>query len=66
VKLTALKASETPALLVQGPGRDPTHVYYPVRLLYHVVEWLVHTAVLVGGVGSHQDRVTIIRKADRQ
>jgi len=61
-----LQASEAPALLVQGRGGDPALVNYRVRLPYYVVDRLFDTAVLIAGVGSHQDRVTIRRKADGQ
>ena len=33
---------------------------------YYVVDRLFDTAVLIIGVGRHQDRVTIQRKADGQ
>jgi len=62
----ALQASEAPALLVQGRGGDPALVNYRVRLPYYVVDRLFETAVLIVGVGRHQDRVTIRRKADGQ
>ena len=39
---------------------------YRVRLPYYVVDRLFDTAVLIVGVGRHQDRVTIRRKADGQ
>src|SRR5438445_806990 len=62
---TALQASEAPALLVQSRGESAL-VNYRVRLPYYVVDRLFDTAVLIVGVGGHQDRVTIRRKADGQ
>ena len=62
---TALRASEAPALLVQSRGESAL-VNYRVRLPYYVVDRLFDTAVLIVGVGRHQDRVTIQRKADGQ
>ena len=62
---TALQASEAPALLVQSRGESAL-VNYRVRLPYYVVDRLFDTAVLIVGVGRHQDRVTIQRKADGQ
>ena len=62
---TALQASEAPALLVQSRGESAL-VNYRVRLPYYVVDRLFDTAVLIVGVGRHQDRVTIQRKADPQ
>jgi len=61
----ALQASEAPALLVQSRGESAL-VNYRVRLPYYVVDRLFDTAVLIVGVGGHQDRVTIRRKADGQ
>src|SRR5207244_6133741 len=61
----ALQASEAPALLVQSRGESAL-VNYRVRLPYYVVDRLFDTAVLIVGVGRHQDRVTIQRKADAQ
>ena len=61
----ALQASEAPALLVQSRGESAL-VNYRVRLPYYVVDRLFDTAVLIVGVGSKQDRVTIRRKADGQ
>ena len=61
-----LQASEAPALLVQSRGGESALVNYRVRLPYYVVDRLFDTAVLIVGVGRHQDRVTIQRKADGQ
>jgi P-type conjugative transfer protein TrbG len=62
----ALQASEAPVLLVQSRGGESALVNYRVRLPYYVVDRLFDTAVLIVGVGRHQDRVTIHRKADGQ
>jgi type IV secretion system protein VirB9 len=62
----SVQASEAPALLVQSRGGESALVNYRVRLPYYVVDRLFDTAVLVVGVGRHQDRVTIHRKADVQ
>jgi type IV secretory pathway VirB9-like protein len=51
---------------VHGRGGEPALVDYRVRLPYYVVDRLFETAVLIVGAGSHQDRVTIRRKADAQ
>jgi type IV secretion system protein VirB9 len=61
-----IQASEAPALLVQSRGGASALVNYRVRLPYYVVDRLFDTAVLIVGVGRHQDRVTIRRKADGQ
>jgi len=61
-----VQASEAPALLVQSRGGESALVNYRVRLPYYVVDRLFDTAVLIVGVGRHQDRVTIQRKADGQ
>jgi type IV secretion system protein VirB9 len=61
-----LQASEAPVLLVQSRGGDSALVNYRVRLPYYVVDRLFDAAVLIVGVGRHQDRVTIRRKADRE
>jgi type IV secretion system protein TrbG len=62
----SVQASEAPALLVQSRGGESALVNYRVRLPYYVVDRLFDTAVLIVGVGRHQDRVTIHRKADVQ
>jgi type IV secretion system protein VirB9 len=62
----SVQASEAPALLVQSRGGETALVNYRVRLPYYVVDRLFDTAVLVVGVGRHQDRVTIHRKAEVQ
>jgi type IV secretion system protein VirB9 len=62
----SVQASEAPALLVQSRGGEPALVNYRVRLPYYVVDRLFDTAILIVGVGRHQDRVTIQRKADVQ
>src|SRR3989441_11980752 len=62
----AVQASEAPALLVQSRGGESALVNYRVRLPYYVVDRLFDTAILIVGVGRHQDRVTIQRKADAQ
>jgi len=62
----AVQASEAPALLVHSRGGESALVNYRVRLPYYVVDRLFDTAILIVGVGRHQDRVTIQRKADAQ
>jgi type IV secretion system protein VirB9 len=63
---TTIQASEAPALLVHTRGDDSALVNYRVRLPYYVVDRLFETAVLIVGVGRHQDRVTIRRKTEGQ
>ena len=60
------QASEAPVLLVQTRGGESALVNYRVRLPYYVVDRLFDTAILIVGVGSQQDRVTIRRKAEGQ
>ena len=62
----SVQASEAPALLVQSRGGESALVNYRVRFPYYVVDRLFESAVLIVGVGRHQDRVTIQRKADVQ
>ncbi len=57
----AMRVTEAPALLVQTRAGDTALVNYRLRQHYYVVDKLFETAVLVVGVGTHQERVTVRR-----
>ena len=57
----AMRVTEAPALLVQTRTGDAALVNYRLRQPYYVVDKLFETALLITGVGSHQERVTIRR-----
>jgi Conjugal transfer protein len=57
----AMRVTEAPALLVQTKSGDTVLVNYRLRQHYYVVDKLFDTAVLVVGVGTHQERVTVRR-----
>ncbi len=57
----AMRVTEAPALLVHTRTGDTALVNYRLRQQYYVVDKLFDTAVLVVGVGTHQERVTIRR-----
>jgi len=57
----AMRVTEAPALLVHTRTGDTALVNYRLRQQYYVVDKLFETAVLVMGVGTHQERVTIRR-----
>lgn len=57
----AMRTREAPVLLVQTRGGDAALVNYRLRPPYYVVDKLFETAVLILGVGSSQERVTIRR-----
>ncbi len=61
----AMRVTEAPALLVQTRTGEAALVNYRFREPYYVVDKLFETAVLIVGVGTHQERVTI-RRADPQ
>jgi type IV secretion system protein VirB9 len=56
-----MRVTEAPALLVQTRTGDSALVNYRLRQNYYVVDKLFDTAVLIMGVGRHQERVTIRR-----
>src|SRR2546426_775284 len=56
-----MRVTEAPALLVQTRTGDAALVNYRLRQPYYVVDKLFETAMLVVGVGNHQERVTIRR-----
>lgn len=57
----AMRVTDAPALLVHTRTGDTALVNYRLRQQYYVVDKLFDTAVLVMGVGSNQERVTIRR-----
>jgi type IV secretion system protein TrbG len=57
----AMRVTEAPALLVQTRTGDTALVNYRLRQRYYVVDKVFDTAILVLGVGTHQDCVTIRR-----
>ena len=57
----AMRVTEAPALLVQTRTGDAALVNYRLRQPYYVVDKLFETALLITGVGKHQERVTIRR-----
>src|SRR5256712_3323451 len=61
----AMRVTEAPALLVQTRTGEAALVNYRLRPPYYVVDKLFETAVLIVGVGTHQERVTI-RRVDPQ
>ncbi len=56
-----MRVTEAPALLVKTRTGEAELVNYRLRQPYYLVDRLFETAVLVIGVGSHQERVTIRR-----
>ncbi|PYN12721.1 MAG: P-type conjugative transfer protein TrbG [Candidatus Rokuibacteriota bacterium] len=57
----AMRVTEAPALLVRTRTGEGALVNYRLRQPYYVVDTLFETALLVMGVGTHQERVTIRR-----
>ncbi len=57
----AMRVTEAPALLVRTRTGEGALVNYRLRRPYYVVDTLFETALLVMGVGTHQERVTIRR-----
>ena len=57
----AMRVTDSPALLVQTRTGDAALVNYRLRQPYYVVDKLFETALLITGVGKHQERVTIRR-----
>src|SRR3989449_8951808 len=57
----AMRVTEAPALLVQTRTGDAALVNYRLRQPYYIVDKLFETALLITGVGKHQERVTIRR-----
>src|SRR5438094_2126561 len=62
----AMRVTEAPALLVQTRTGDSALVNYRLRQNYYVVDKLFDTAVLITGVGNHQERVTIRRASPQR
>src|SRR2546425_13228630 len=62
----AMRVTEAPALLVQTRTGDAALVNYRLRQPYYVVDKLFETALLITGVGDHQDRVTIRRASPQR
>ena len=54
-----MKAAEAPALLVATPSGDNALVNYRIAGSYYVIDRLFDQAVLLAGVGSSRDRVSI-------
>jgi type IV secretion system protein VirB9 len=54
-----MKAAEAPALLVATPSGDNSLVNYRIAGNYYVIDRLFDQAVLLAGVGSSRDRVSI-------
>ncbi len=54
-----MKAAAAPALLVATPSGDNALVNYRIAGSYYIIDRLFDQAVLLAGVGSKQDRVTI-------
>jgi len=57
----AMRVTEAPALLVRTRTGEGALVNYRLRQPYYVVDTLFETALLVMGVGTHQERVTVRR-----
>src|SRR5207237_5587032 len=57
----AMRVTEAPALLVRTRTGEGALVNYRLRRPYYVVDTLFETALLVMGVGTHQERVTVRR-----
>ena len=57
----AMRVTEAPALLIRTRTGEGALVNYRLRRPYYVVDRLFETALLVMGVGAHQERVTIRR-----
>ncbi len=60
----AMKSSEAPALFIKANGNGRQIVNYRVRGDFYIVDRLFEQAVLVAGVGRHQDKVTISRTSN--
>lgn len=58
----AMRVTEAPALLVQTRAGDAALVNYRLRERFYIVDKLFDTALLVVGVGPHQERITIRRR----
>ena len=58
----SMRVTEAPALFVETSSGDPSLVNYRLRGQYYIVDKLFSRAVLVLGVGSRQERVTIRRR----
>jgi type IV secretion system protein VirB9 len=54
-----MKANEAPALLVATPKGDNALVNYRIAGSYYVIDRLFDQALLLAGVGSTRDRVSI-------
>src|SRR5207245_8802323 len=61
-----MRVTEAPALLVQTRTGDAELVNYRLRQPYYVVDRLFETALLITGVGNHQERVTIRRASPQR
>ncbi|HTF34015.1 MAG TPA: P-type conjugative transfer protein TrbG [Myxococcota bacterium] len=57
----SMRVTEAPALFVETASGDRSLVNYRFRGRYYIVDKLFASAVLVLGVGSHQQQVTIRR-----
>jgi len=57
----SMHVSEAPALFVETAAGDRSLVNYRLRGRYYIVDKLFTRAVLVLGVGSHEERVTVRR-----
>ena len=60
----AMKSSEAPALFIKANGNSRQIVNYRVRGDFYIVDRLFEKAVLVAGVGRHQDKVEISRSSN--
>jgi type IV secretion system protein TrbG len=57
----SMRVTEAPAVFVETATGDRSLVNYRLRGRYYIVDKLFSSAVLVLGVGSHQEQVTIRR-----
>jgi type IV secretion system protein VirB9 len=57
----SMRVTEAPALFVETASGDRSLVNYRLRGRYYIVDKLFTSAVLVLGVGSHEEQVTIRR-----
>lgn len=57
-----VKQTEAPTLLILGADDKEHIVNYRLRDNRYIVDQVFHKAILIAGVGSHQEKITIIKK----
>ncbi|NQY74932.1 MAG: P-type conjugative transfer protein TrbG [Candidatus Margulisbacteria bacterium] len=57
----AMKQTEAPSLLIIGPDLKEQIVNYRIKNDRYIVDYIFKKAILIAGVGNHQQRITITR-----